>query len=380
MPAYQQMGHQSDNLLAEPALGGYAGALLSPVNYSAEQVAAQVAGVQAREGFEAVMDPQLYVPDSERGQLRTWPYFPADVDSADLTSETWWASVAHQLAGVCRALGVPAVCSPAVVPRAFSVEYFTSSVRAAELLADHLQGSGIQLLQTAVVGLADLSQAGRALEIASIVSRTPADRIYLVLVGDTEPRRELTQVEELKGAMRLIAALESADLRVLVGHCSSDLLLWKAAGATACASGKFFNLRRFTRSRFEEPAQGGGQLPYFFEEGLVAFLRDSDIARVRARGPLSATTMANPFAVEILERLDNEPGTAWLALSWRQFLHWFVTAERRLASGELEPRRLLRDAEAVWLRFEDEDVLMEEPRNDGSWLRPWRRAIAEFAT
>lgn len=379
MPAYQQMGHQSDNLIAEPRLGDYAGAILSPVNYSADQVSVQLADVRGRQGFEAVMDPQLYVPESERGQLRAWPYFPGDVDSADLSSEAWWKSVAQQLAEVCRRLEVPAVCSPAVVPRAFSVEYFTSTVRAAGLLGDCLQGSGIQLLQTVVVGLADLSQAGRPLEIASIISRTPADRVYLVLVGDTEPRRELAQVEELKGAMRLIAALEGADLRVLVGHCSSDLLLWKVAGATACASGKFFNLRRFTRSRFEEPAQGGGQLPYFFEESLVAFLRESDIARVRARGPLCATTMANPFAVEILERLDTEPGAAWLALSWRQFLHWFMTAERRFDAGELEPRRLLRDAEASWLQFEDEDVLMEEPRNNGSWIRPWRRAIAEYA-
>jgi hypothetical protein len=48
------------------------------------------------------------------------------------------------------------------------------------------------------------------------------------------------------------------------------MILWKAAGATNCATGKFFNLRRFTISRFEEPdSSGGGQLGYWFEKALL---------------------------------------------------------------------------------------------------------------
>ena len=91
----------------------------------------------------------------------------------------------------------------------------------------------------------------------------------------------LSEVEEIKGAMRLIAAMRAAGLKVTVGFLSSDVLLWKAAGASHCATGKFFNLRRFTRTRFEEPrGQGGGQLPYWFEESLMAFLRQSDVQRI----------------------------------------------------------------------------------------------------
>src|SRR5687768_15124772 len=37
MPAYQQMGHQSENLLFEPDLSAYAGAILSPVNYTEDE-------------------------------------------------------------------------------------------------------------------------------------------------------------------------------------------------------------------------------------------------------------------------------------------------------------------------------------------------------
>lgn len=378
MPAYQHMGHQSDNLLWESELSDYGGVLLSPVNYRRSSVGEQISRLGSRVGVESIFDPQLYVPDSDRGQLRTWEYFPVDVDSADLTSTEWWNRVSTSVAELCRDLRPSGVCSPAVVPRTFGNEYYGLMVTVAEQLAERLGECGVIVLQTLAAGLADLSEHDRVLEIASIVSRTPAERVYLILVGDTEPRRELARPEELKGAMRLIAALERSGLRVLVGHCSSDLVLWKAAGATSCATGKFFNLRRFTRSRFEEPSQGGGQLPYFFEEGLCAFLRESDLLRVRRLDMLSDATRANPYAREILQQLVERPGAPWVGLGWRQFLYWFMDAERRLSTGGLDVRGALRQAEAAWRRLEDEDILMEEARNDGGWLRPWRRALAEF--
>src|SRR5580704_15281584 len=131
--------------------------------------------------------------------------------------------------------------------------------------------------------------------IASILSRSKATHVYLVFVSLMEPRREINEVEEIKGAMRLIAALREAGLEVTVGFSSSDMVLWKAAGATNCATGKFFNLRRFTRTRFEEPrGQGGGQLPYWFEESLMAFLRQSDVQRVLPLNLPRLETSPNP--------------------------------------------------------------------------------------
>lgn len=42
MPAYHQMGHDSENLLWAPELGQYRGAILSPVNYDQAKVGAQI--------------------------------------------------------------------------------------------------------------------------------------------------------------------------------------------------------------------------------------------------------------------------------------------------------------------------------------------------
>ena len=59
--------------------------------------------------------------------------------------------------------------------------------------------------------------------------------------------------------MVLIAALKQAGVQILVSHCSSDMILAKAVGANHAATGKFFNLRRFTKGRFKEPGEKGGE-------------------------------------------------------------------------------------------------------------------------
>jgi hypothetical protein len=177
--------------------------------------------------------------------------------------------------------------------------------------------------------------------------------------------------------MRLVRFLTEAGMRVIVGYTSSDLVLWKYAGAQDCASGKFFNLRRFTPSRFTEPPEGGGQLPYWFEESMMAYLRESDLVRVRRANLLSNNSLTNPFGAQILDQLDNSPGTPWLGLSWRQYLYWFSDFEHRYSQGRIDVNMVLSNAENVWRQLDEQAILMEERQNDGIWLRQWRRAVLE---
>ncbi len=379
MAAYHQMGHDSENLLWTDELAQYQGAILSPVNYGQSKILAQTEWARSRDGFETIFDPQMYVPNSEQGCLREWPYIPADVDTADLSSEAWWDGVLEHLIETCKAVRPTAVCSPVALPRTYTDDYFAQMVGIGDRMCSRLSSCGFRALQTAVVGMPDLATSGRAMSIASILSRSQASHVYLVLVSQAEPRRELREVEEIKGAMRLISALRSAGVEVTVGFSSSDIVLWKAAGASNCATGKFFNLRRFTKTRFEEPGgQGGGQLPYWFEEALMAFLRQSDVQRILPMNLSQLETSTNPFGTQILEQLVTAPDQAWLRFAWRQFMFWFADVEGRLDSGLVTAGALLRNADNNWRKLDEAEFLMEERRNDGSWMRPWRRALAEF--
>jgi hypothetical protein len=263
------------------------------------------------------------------------------------------------------------------VPRAYTDAYYELSRDVASSLVDTLDGTGVDVLQTSIVDIATLSTNSRAAEVASIVSSSAADRVFLVLDTDRIPRRELRETEDLKGAMRLIRYLEQSGMRVLVAFSSSDLILWKAAGASDCATGKHWNLRRFSVSRWEPETEGTGQVSYWFEESLMAYLRHSDLDRVRAVGLLSPPSERNPYCTQIVNQMGAAPDSPWLALSWRQFLWWFADFETRCRIGGMDPDGLLAEAEDNWDRLEDHRVLMEERANNGEWLRAWRRAIRE---
>jgi hypothetical protein len=377
MSVLHQIGHNSENLLLHDGLEAFEGAILSPVNYDQTQVAAQMAKVRTSRNFRFLFDPQLYFPNSRREKLREWSYFPGDVDTADLSSDAWWDALCAKLSNTAVELGVDAVCSPAVVPRLFDDGYYSTAVSAAAALRSRLSSS-IETIQTAIVSLNDLGVRERVLSVASILSRTESAEVFLVLVSEKDPRRELRDADELKGAMKLISLLAEAGLRVTVGYCATDLLLWKFAGAHNCASGKFFNLRRFTEGRFDEPAGGGGQLPYWTEESLLAFLRESDVVRVEAAGLLSDASNRNPFSAGILSKIHGADQQAWVADSWKHYMWWFADAEHRIAGSSMNVPNILKAAELNWTVLEDANVFMEEKANDGTWLRSWRRACAEF--
>jgi hypothetical protein len=378
MSTVMQMGHDTRNLVGEEDLHGFTGIVLSPVNRGSEDLATDVPVFKDRGDFKITLDPQLYVPRSDRGFLPEYTYFPADIDSSDLTSASWWHALVQELAEYSERLGVDTLASPAVLPRSWDDEYYALCLQVANDLAGLLHEKQ-DVLQTVVVDLATLGNPETALRIASIVSGTRCAGCYLVIVCSEEPRREIKDPQGLAGAMYLIRLLENAGKPVLVAYSSSDMVLYKAAGASHCGTGKFFNLRRFTESRFGEPTDGGGQLAYWFEHSLLAFLRESDIRLLSAVGRsdlLGEGFSDNVWTTQIREVLAADKGKAWVRLGWRQYLSWFWRTERELADEPFEKvKAWLEKSERRWLELEDNEVLLEDPRNDGGWLRPWRQAL-----
>jgi len=334
--------------------------------------------------LDVILDPQLYCPQIDRGQLPNHQYFPKDLDTADLSSNSWWHQVTTKLAAEAIALEVNAVCSPVNLPKNYSPDYYVRSADVYAMLASELIGRSIHPIMTVCVSLKELAEPSDALRIASITTSRNPKWIYVVVEANVEPRRELTDAANVLALMVLVSALEKSGCRTLVSHCSSDMILMKAAGASDCASGKFFNLRRFTRSRFDEQEEGGGgQLPYWFEHNLLGFLREADIARLRRDGFgdfLGGGDSGNVFGEQIFGQFANDPGKAWVALSWRQYLAWFAATEKRLSGRDAAGlvSTWLREAENRWMQMEDRDVLMEESRNAGQWIRPWRQALGDF--
>lgn len=377
MPVYHQMGHHSDSLLRDPQLNSFKGAILSPVNEDRESILKIINRYRNNPDFETIFDPQIYYPRTPRERLRTWEYFPSNYSTLDYSTDAGWQTLMSDIKKMLSDLRPNAVCAPAIVPRAYSNEYFGLTTEVANRFAEELADLDISVLQTIIVDYSTLADFERVMSIASIVTGSDVNRCYVFFTGASElkDRTEIADEDGIKGGMLLIDQLKNNGFDVLMGFCSSDILLWKTAGATSCASGKFWNLRRFNSQRWEESIDnGGGPLPYFFEEDFIAFLRESDFIRTQEKR--SQASLDNPFYPIIESKIES--GESWVAESWRQFLYWFADIETRINNQSVNVNRLLRAAEKNWEWIEDNDIILEERRNDGRWLRHWLRAISEY--
>lgn len=377
MTAFHQMCDASKNLLDEEHLSGFSGAVLSPVNYTQDATRAFTTHLRLRRPgqFEFVFDPQLYFLRSERKVLREWRYFPKDFESSDRSSAHFWAGVAKAIAGTAMDLRARYVASPADVPKLYDNDYFVHLVEVGTALLDACEDR-FEVMQSVIVPLKELDDATRPLKIASIISETTCKWVYLMLDTEREPRRELLDSNGITGIMKLIHALESAQLHVFVAYASSDNLLWKAAGASAAATGKYFNARRFSRSRFEEKKDGGGIVEYWFEESLLAFIRQDDLLRLHREKLLSEATLQNPLFSEVMESIKS--GKAWLRLSWLQYLYWFADIDRRLGSLRTTADTLVQAADKKWSELDERNVIMFERGNNGEWIRRWMQSLFDF--
>ena len=374
MASYLQLGHDSWNLLDSNELGNYVGIVLSPVNDDPQAVITRLARLgERRPAFEVILDSQLYNPSIDKGALGAWSYFPDDFETANRGDLSWWSSRSSQILDAAEEVGADAVCSPAFIPRKFTDDYYQFIVNIADQMKSLATHTNKEVLLTAIVSMADLGDPNRAQAIASILSSTDCDRLYLFFLDDTPPKEAYKDADALPTAIHLVKLLSNV-MRVHIAFSSHDLVLWKFAGAADISSGKFLNLRRFSPARWQDEAAKGRQVSYWNENFLLTLLRDADVITLDREGWYGFDTFDdNPFSKQILDVLLSKSGAPWQALSWRQFLRWMSNTEAHLTAPGAAENFLIK-SDTQWRKIEEMRVLFSDRPNDGSWVRIWLNA------
>jgi len=383
MASYLQMGHDTQNLVGEEGLEKFSGIILSPLNREPANLKHDISSFRKIDEYDIVFDPQLYYPHTDKVKLQNHPYFPDDFESADYTNNNWWMSIHNKIYEYCVNLQVDLIIAPTIDPKSLDDNYYSFNIHNINQFCS-LQPPDIKSIWAPIIiNLNDLAQKEKPQRLASLTSQIEAEKIYLIIKTDIEPRRELADSLLITKLLQFIRELTQIEKDIVIAFSSFDMMIFKAAGADHCATSKFFNLRRFTPSRFDDNSGGGGQLPYFFSESLSAFLRETDMIRLLEKGKeelLTSCLKENLWNDRILKKINSDSKTPWLGDSWRQYLSWFSNAEEMISSGDTENTvmNILKEAEKNWLLLEDENILFDETRNDGSWIRKWRIALSDL--
>jgi len=382
MAAYLQLGHNSWNLFEEPDIGRYAGMVLSPVNDSPADVAAGLARLgDLRPNLDVILDPQLYNPAVDKGLMDRWSYFPSDFATANHADAAWWIRRGIEVVEEGAKLGVNAICSPALLPRRFEDAYYSLMVEIADATWQEASIHGLQTLLTAIVSLSDLANPSRAYAIASVLSRSRCDRIYLTFLNeDVKQQREpLADPAGLPTAVHLVKLL-SAQMRVHVAFASHDLVMWKYAGATDISSGKYMNLRRFSPGRWQEEKGGGQQAAYWTEGSLLTLLRSADVERLRRDGWFGDKDLSdNPASGRIMELIQTGSTKLWVKESWLQYLRWISNAEASWHGRPDAAEQFLEQSHRLWGDIVNvRRILFQDWFNEhGTHVKNWLNAVRE---
>ncbi|MEI2455100.1 hypothetical protein [Lysobacter firmicutimachus] len=361
-----------------PNIGQFAGIVLSPVNDSPEEIVVRLKALTEKQSdLDVILDPQLYNPVTQKGQLPRWAYYGSDFETADRSLFGWWARKIPEIAAEAVRVGATTVCSPTPIPRVMEDNYFRFVVDLADEMIGHVRPLGLDAALSLIIPLNQLHEPRRAMEIASTVSGSKCDRVFISFLADCVPQREpMRDQAALATAIHLIRLLSSQQ-RVHVACASHDVLLWLGAGAHDVSTGKYMNLRRFSPSRWTDEQTKGRNLSYWNDEKLLTLIRDQEALRLDREGWFNDSHFAdNPASGMILETLRQGEGAPWLKLSWVQYMRWFanIAATVRTPDQTLE---ILAAAHRAWGRINDMEFLFVDSFNDGSHVIAWLNAMRE---
>lgn len=383
MSSYLQMGNQNQNLVGEIDLDNFSGIVLSPLNNTPEELLLYVSKFKKIKKYDIVLDPQLYYPRTLKDKIKLHPYFPKDFDTSDYSSLGWWKEINSKLLDYAKYLEINTIISPTIDPKTNNLDYYKLAVDVSNDLNNINKDKSIpKMWSSIIIEINSICNDTYLMELASIISLSESDGFYIIFKSDLASRQEYNDEQQIKAMMSLISQLNILKKEIMISFSGSDMVLFKLAGATHCGTGNFWNLRRFTKARFEESPNGGGQSGYLFEHNLMSFLRESDIKRISRSiysDYIPSILSNNYWTNKIFQDFKRYPGKPWVRLGWRQYLSWFSKIESMLNKSDTKKlvNEWLKEAEDRWLLLEDANILMEEQKNNGKWLRAWRQAAIE---
>jgi len=387
MAFYLQMGHDSKNLIGETDLEEMTGIVLSPVNETTTDLSTIIDMVSQENEFRIIFDPQLYYPHSHKGKLGGHPYYPENFITNFGESTEWWTSMNASILEYALSLGVNTILSPLRSPREWNSSYLKTIIDTGNNLITQSEGK-LSIIQTVLMNIDSISGAdneNRRQEFASVLMHSEADEYALIFQIGGNPRHEIRIDSEIYGMMDFIRLLRNTGKKITVLYCHSFFPLLHLAGADNFTSGKFFNLRSFSPGRWDENDQaGGGQTAWWFEQGLLAFLREGDILKLISKGHpnLIGNGFSNSsWSSKILPNIQSPERVPWVADSWRQWLSWFGKMEHHLSQEKQKSSYvwdLLNSASQNWNEITGHHVYMSDNINDGGWISAWRQALADF--
>lgn len=359
------------------------GLILSPVNDEVKKIEALPIEIRRR----SIFDPQYYFPKDRKGKLVTYPFFPANMIEGITTAD--FEEIAYESAQRCVRFQADNDFEYIVIPTRYFDELPSNPLEKLDALCVNPFCEAVRIVRPAKPVL--LTVIAKHIQVVNselrdellnwITSKTDIDGVYLILERNTVSK-QIKDSHFLSEALKIIYALKLNDLRVIVGYCNTEGLLYSIAGPDAITMGSYENLRMFGPKRFRnaEKRDGRGPSPRLYSGKLLQWIEYTYIHPIREL----YSGWEELFEESPYNPLSSVPEFEWYFQNPGLYKHYFVVFSRQVRTlpSELHKRfsqveSMVKEALRLFKAIQDAGVYLDED-SDGSHLPHWLNAMALY--
>lgn len=336
----------------------------------------------------AVFDPQFYIPNSQKHNLMSYPFFPNQVLNNEFDTSDFY-SKAYQTAIECLQFQIENDFSIILIPTRYYSEMHTDYVDRQKQFTvepfmnalDALKGVNTKPIYISLSLKAPMVEdIGFYTKILNWITSYPKfDGVYL-MIDFEETTKQIVNINKLSAYMRFIETLQNAELDVICAYANTEAILYSLLDPAYLTIGAYENTRRFSMAKFLDNVKGRGPAPRLYMPKLLNWVRFQTLEEIRDKHPklweqiYTPTTYSESFFTQGIDPHFAKPGV---------YFHHFETIYQQL--NELRTlcvkdrisliEQWMAAAQEHYRNIEQTDILLFDENCGPGHLKTWNKVV-----
>jgi len=358
------------------------GIIFSPVHFQKERLEAVYTNIKEN----SLLDPQFYVPDSQKAKLQSYEFFPETL--MDGFSTVDYEAQAYEAAEQCLKFQLQNEFESLIIPARYFSDLVSNYIPQQKglfvdpfLHAYRRNGNGKQLIMTLPMTATMLLDDDYRVSILDWATSYPEIHGVYLLVYFDEISKQLQNYDKLLSYVNFIQDLQGAELEVICGYCNTEGLLLTLLDVYGVAMGAYENTRRFSIDKFLEDDQDRrGPAARIFLPRLLNWVRWFTADEIRSDFPDLWDEIYTPTDYsEAVFASGQAPHFSQPPLYKHQF-QLMTNLYRELSGQTLQDRKQnlvdkIRTASELYVKLNDAGILFFDDNCRGGHLPVWNRLI-----
>ncbi|HCS63740.1 MAG TPA: hypothetical protein DIW64_06400 [Cellvibrio sp.] len=285
---YHQVGHCSNwNIESYTQDSTGDGLIFSPVHQSATQIGSIASEIKS----ESFLDPQYYLPSSQKKKLHTYDFFPELISSGFDTMD--FANFARKSAEECIKFQLENDFDRIIIPARYFDQMLPNYTESQEVytvkpfleVIEKLSVSKPIFITLPLTSHMILNEAYRIHLLNWITTFPEIDGVYLFSSNERKTK-QITDENYLFSYLEFCRELKEAELELVIGYLNTEGLLFSLVEDITITMGAFENTRMFSLDKFlNSDDERRGPKSRIYVPGLFNWIQFSQAKEIRSDYP-----------------------------------------------------------------------------------------------